>query len=235
MVNHRDERRGLRRVARLVALLGVVLAAMGGCARLPYTVATVHEDSRVSVTLKQEVEPVRYTHPVDLTIEDLVAILKGLSIRKKVGIPLRWFAEEKVPVALFREHELRTVAPYLVEGLKRVGPGQRVAFEAYSPGYNPAVDRDVVGGWLAVREPFLFVTIEYFHVLLPTHRMGVYETADRYPTPPPPPKSYTVFFEPGRFWSKDPETGEWAVEFRAFLKARPPAPPGAPSGSSPAP
>ena len=207
-----------QRVAVGIAAVSLVLYA--GCARLPYTVETVHQDSRVSITLAKEVESVRYSHPVQLSASELKAILQGFSIREKVSLPLRWFSEEKIPERLFRDEEIRTLVPYLQTALSRVRPDQRVAFELYAPGNNPSVDRQVTAGWAAVRGPFFFLHIDFFHSLLPTHLSSVYE-ADRYATPPPLPNSYVLFFEPSRFWSHDVGRDLRGVEFRDFLKTLP--------------
>ena len=62
-----------------VVLIGGVILA--GCARLPYKTATVYEGERVAVVLQREVEPVWYSHPVQLRAEDIASILRGFSIR----------------------------------------------------------------------------------------------------------------------------------------------------------
>ncbi|WP_455244896.1 hypothetical protein [Petrachloros mirabilis] len=209
-------------VARLlcVSVLAGNLLLYAGCARLPYVVDTVYQDSGVSITLQQEVASVRYSHPVTLSAEELSAILRAFSIREKVSIPLRWFSEEKTPDRLFRENEIRSLESHLRRALSRVQPDQRVAFELYAPGKNPSVDRQVTSGWIAVRGPFLLLHIDFFRSLLSSHGTSVYE-ADRYATPPPLPNSYDLFFEPSRFWSKDPVTGRRGVEYRDLLNTLP--------------
>ncbi|HXH86219.1 MAG TPA: hypothetical protein VNI35_05295 [Nitrospira sp.] len=212
------KKRVSQRVEAVLVAVGLCLCI--GCARLPYTVETVHQDSRVSVTLAQEIESIRYSHPVELSEDELAAILRAFSIREQVSIPLRWFSEEKIPDRLFRENEIQELVPHLRVALSRAQADQRVAFKLYAPGTNPSVDRKVTSGWTAVRGPFLFLHIDFFHSLLPTHGTSVYE-ADRYATPPPLPNSYVLFFEPSRFWSNDAETGLRGVEYRDFLKALP--------------
>lgn len=206
---------------RRVLVLAVVMTwatgfTMTGCARLPYTTRTVHEDERVVVNVQQEVEPRAYTHPVQLPATNMVAILRGVSIREQQRLPLRWFAEETPPKPLFREDDLQVLAPYLAEALQQLGTNERAHFEVRGPGFNPRYRRDVIAGWVAVRDPYLYLTIEYFHSQIPIRKSDVYDY--NYPTPPPTPRNYILYFEPGRFWVTD-EQGTRAVEFRQFLKS----------------
>lgn len=201
--------------AALVA--GVLLiGSSSSCARLPYTTKTVHEDARVVVTLQHELEPPAYSHPAQLGPAELRDILQGFSFRPKQRMPLRWFAEENVPKPVFRPDELDALVSRLSEGLRAAGPGERVHFELRAPGFNPSVRRDVVGGWVAVREPYLYLTLEYVHVQIPTRKADLYDY--NYPTPPPPPAEYLLYFEPGRFWAAD-QRGLSALDYRAFLNA----------------
>lgn len=208
---------GWRRAGMLAfALTWATGFMITGCARLPYTTKTVHEDERVVVNVQQEVEPRAYTHPIQLTVADVVAILKGFSIREQQRLPLRWFAEEVPPKPLFREDELQALAPYLAESLQQLGTNERAHFEVRGPGYNPRYRRDVIAGWMAVREPYLYLTVEYFHSQIPTRKSDVYDY--NYPTPPPLSRNYILYFEPGRFWVTD-DNGVRAVEYRQFLKS----------------
>lgn len=201
--------------SRIVLCMAVV-GLSASCARLPYTTKVVHEDARVVVVLQQEVEASAYSHPVQLTPAELTDILQGFSFRPKQRVPLRWFAEENVPKPVFRPDELDALVGRLSEGLRAAGPGERVHFELRAPGFNPSVRRDVVGGWVAVREPYLYLTLEYVHVQIPTRKADLYDY--NYPTPPPPPAEYLLYFEPGRFWAAD-QKGLSALDYRAFLNA----------------
>lgn len=199
-----------------MVLCVAVMGLSSSCARLPYTTKVVHEDARVVVVLQQEVETSAYSHPVQLTPSELRDILQGFSFRPKQRVPLRWFAEENVPKPVFRPDELDALVGRLSEGLRAAGPGERVHFELRAPGFNPSVRRDVVGGWVAVREPYLYLTLDYVHVQIPTRKADLYDY--NYPTPPPPPAEYLLYFEPGRFWAAD-RKGLSALDYRAFLNA----------------
>lgn len=213
-----QERKGEERRWMLLALAIVWSAGftMTGCARLPYTMRTVHEDEQVVVSVQQEVESRSYTHPLQLSGANIAAILRGFSIRTQQRLPLRWFTEETPPKPLFREDELQALAPHLAEAIQQLATNERAHFEVRGPGYNPRYRRDTIAGWVAVREPYLYLTIEYFHSQIPIRKSDTYDY--NYPTPPPTPRDYILYFEPGRFWAAD-DNGARAVEFRQFLKS----------------
>jgi hypothetical protein len=201
--------------ARLLAFtLG--LFVLQGCARLPYTTQVVHQDRRVIVTLQREIEPAAYSHPVQLSADEITAILAAFSFREKQRLPLRWFAEEVPPKQLLRSDELQAVAPHLAQALQKAGPEERVHFQVLAPGMNPASERDTTGGWVAVRGTYFHLTLEHYHAQFPIRKEEQWDL--RYPAVPPEPRTYLLYFEPGRFWVTDPSSGERGVEFREFLK-----------------
>jgi hypothetical protein len=94
------------------------------------------------------------------------------------------------------------------------------SFEVFAPGVNPRYRRDVTGGWLAVREQYLHITMDYFHTQQPVEKSDAYDY--NYPTPWTPPNTYLLYFEPGRFYLTDSKTHSRAVDYREFLKTLPP-------------
>ena len=201
-------------------LLVAVLVLIGlGCARIPYTTTVVHEDQQVAVMLQREITPSGYTHPVQITPQQVAAILRGFSLREQQRLPLRWFAEEAPPNKIFREDELQVLTPQLADALQKAGPEERVYFELFAPGFNPTYRRDVTGGWVAVHDRFFHLTMDYFHIQQPVRKSDAYDY--NYPTPWTPPKSYLLYFEPGRFYLTDPKTDTRAVDFQEFLKTTP--------------
>ena len=206
-------------VVRSANLLVAVLVLIGlGCARIPYTTSVVHEDQRVSVMLQREITHAGYTHPVQITQQQVEVLLRGFSLREPQRLPLRWFAEEIPPKQLFREDELQVLAPHLADALQKVGPEERVYFDLFAPGMNPRYQRDVTGGWVAVHDQLLHLTIDYFHVQQPVTKSDPYDHNNEYPTPWTPPKTYLLYFEPGRFYVDDPKTDWRGVDFLKFLK-----------------
>ncbi len=200
-----------------VLLVSVVLAS--GCARLPVTTKVVREDARVVVKLQQEVDRTTYSHPVQLSTQAVTTILKGFSLREGKSLPLRWFQEDAPPIPVFRDDELEALVPSLVEALQGAKTNERIAFELIAPGNDPREEHDVTAGWLAIRDPYFHLTIEFHHAQLPAHKSMTYERY--YPTPPPAPKSFVMYFEPGRYWVLDKTSGDRAVDFRGFLQSAP--------------
>jgi hypothetical protein len=199
------------------AALMAAQLSLPGCARLPYTVQTVHQDQRVVVTIQREVKPAGYTHPVQLTRQDLTVILDSFSFREKQRLPLRWYAEEVPPKRIFRQDEIDALVPYLVEALQKAGPEERVHFRVIGPGMNPAYERDTTGGWIVIREPYFHLTLEHFHAQFPIRKEEMWDL--RYPAIPPEPGTFLLYFEPNRFWNTDPSLGERGVLYRDFLKS----------------
>ena len=214
----------------LLALL-VAYVAFGGCARLPYTTKVLHQDRRVVINAQEDLDHPAYTHPAQVGPSEVASILSGFSARVQQRLPLRWFAEEVPPKSVFRADEIEALAPLLSDALTKVGPDERVYFELIGPGFNPSMNKDSLSGWVAIRDPYLYFTLEYFHVQVPIRTTDLYDY--NYPTPAPLPKTYLLYFEPGRFWITD-QKGRRAVDYRAFLKSAPAmSVPGAPVGSAP--
>lgn len=216
----------MNRAITIIGALWLMAITATGCARLPYTTTVLHDDERLAVTLQHEVETMGYTHPVQLTAGEVAAILRGFSLRPEQTLPLRWYAEEEPPKPLFREDELALVAPAVSQAFQRVGPAERVRFEVRAPGLNPAASRSVTVGWLAVRGPYLYLTIEHVHAQIPIRKSDQYDY--NYPTPPPLPGSFLLYFEPGRFWVIERSGTARALDYREFLKSAIP-PSGGPS------
>ncbi len=204
----------------MLSVIGIVLTS---CARLPYTTKTVYEDPRVAVSLQHEIKPAGYSHPAQLTAEQVATILRGFSLREEQRLPLRWFAEEAPPKQVFREEELVLVSPYLVDALQKAGTEERAHFQLFGPGMNRADTRNVLSGWVAIRAPYFYLTIEYFHTEVPIRTIDDYYP--NYPDVPPLAGSYLLFFEPGRFWVTD-QSGARALQYRDFLKTTPVVGPG---------
>jgi hypothetical protein len=199
--------------------LALLVLAGTSCARLPYTTRVIADDPRVAVMLQQDVEGAGYSHPVRLSAAWIGAILKGVSLREQVSLPLRWHTEERPPKAVFREDEIAILAPRIADALAVAGAGERVYFELRAPGMNPRYDQNVTAGWMTVREAYFHIAIEYFHAQQPLTRSSPYDY--NYPTPRSAPGSFVLYFEPGRFWVLDPTTNRRAVDFRAFLQSVP--------------
>ncbi|HJT19753.1 MAG TPA: hypothetical protein VJ746_04755 [Nitrospira sp.] len=217
-----QQQRGMQQFLQFVLGFCLISFLSGGCARMPYTTKVIHKDPRVAVSLQEEVTPAGYTHPVTIDPQQLTTILRGFSLREEQRLPLRWFAEEAPPKVVFREDELAVLVFQLSEGLGAASPEERVHFELFAPGNNPAEERDVTAGWIAVKDPYLYFNIEYFHVIVPSRKIDNYYM--NYPLMPPLPKNYLLFFEPGRFWVD--QQGTRVLNYREFLRTTPLKPAG---------
>jgi len=220
-VNRLLRHRRLRRQAGWLGVAVFVLAAGSGCARLPVDTATIYESAFVQVLLQQEVAPAGYTHPAKLTADQVAAILRGFSLRAGQRVPLRWYAEEQPPQPLLREDENARLATYLVDAFAQAGPNERVHFALSAPGINRADAKTVTSGWMAIREPYLYVTVEQHRAEVPIRHADQYLPNN--PQMSPLPGSFLLFFEPGRFWRID-QAGVRALAYREFLKQTPVGP-----------
>jgi hypothetical protein len=189
-----------------------------GCARLPVPIEVIHEDQRLVIRIERVAKDEDYTHPISLKAADVAKLLKGMSFREQPSTwPLRLFGKTAVPERLLQDEELQALAPFLVEGLRMANPNERVAFALYGPGLNPAYERIVTSGWIAVRGPFFHVGLNYVRSLQPQSPTRGY--LPFYPEVPPAPPLYELFFEPQQFWAKDPADGTRAVQFLDYLRS----------------
>jgi len=202
-----------------ISSLGI---AFGGCARLPETTRVLHEDDRVIVRFETDLDsPLKaHTSPATLSQEQVLALLRGYSVRAESRVPIRLLADDAPPRKLFREMELTALAPALREALQTVPLRERVRFEVSSPGRNPRYWRDVTGGWIKTRGHYLHLHIDYFHTEQPIRKTDAYDR--NYPTPWTPEKTYSVYFEPGRFYKVDPVLNDFAVDLDLLVGATSP-------------
>lgn len=207
---------GYRCGVQSVAVAALVWLGVG-CARMPYVTHVIHEDPRLTVDLQHMVDATTYTHPVRITPKELAAILRGYSVREQQHIPMRWFEEERPLQPLFRPDEIDVLVDPLSEALAKAHPHERVAFRLRAPGNNPAHEWNTTAGWIGVRDHLFHLEIDYFHVLTPKHRFDAYDT--NYSTAPPPKQHYLLYFDPGRFWGKQPGFDKPVLLFKAFLQS----------------
>ena len=75
-----DDRRVWQVTLCALRMLGLTSMLFVGCARLPYTTKVVYEGPLVHVVLQHEVKPAGYSHPAQLTAQEVTAILRGFSL-----------------------------------------------------------------------------------------------------------------------------------------------------------
>ncbi len=209
--------RGSQHLIVHVFLLSVLLLLTISCARLPVPVQVVYEDQSLLIRTERVSNSKDYSHPLSLKADDIAKILSGISVQERpASWPLRLFGKDTKPEHLFREDQIQALAPYLADGLRTAKPNERVAFALYAPGPNSAYERYVTSGWIAVRNPFFHIAIEYVRNLQPRSPTRNYYPF--YPEMPPAPPASDVFFEPHEFWMADPVDGNAAVQFRDYLR-----------------
>jgi len=206
-----------RRAAHTAGLAAFCMLAVG-CARLPVPVQVIHEDQRLLVSVERVGKAEGYTHPITLSAQDVAAILPGFSSRERPATGLlRWFGKPAAPKRVFLEGDIQALAPYLAEGLRAALPDERVAFALYGEGKNPNIERVVTSGWIAVRDPFLHLSVDSLRSLQPRTEARSYYPF--YPDLPPASPGYDVYFEPTTFWQQDPEDGTSGVHVRDYLRS----------------
>jgi hypothetical protein len=211
---HRRSRRLLAHVLRPILFLFFII----GCARLPVPIQVMHEDQNLLIRTERVSDVEGYSHPLSLKADDIVKILSGISAQERLASwPLRLFGKDTKPERLFSEGQIQVLAPYLADGLRAAKQNERVAFALYAPGPNSAYERYVTSGWIAVRDPFLHIALEYVRSLQPrSPTRNYYPFYPEMPSAPPP---SDVFFEPHEFWMADPVDGNAAVQFRDYLRS----------------
>lgn len=210
-------RRGSRELIGHVLGLILFLFFVIGCARLPVPVQVMHEDHNLLIRTERVSSGKDYSHPLSLKADDIAKILSGISVQERpTSWPLRLFGKDTKPERLFSENQLQVLTPYLADGLRTAKPNERVAFALYAPGPNSAYERYVTSGWIAVRNSFFHVALEYVRSLQPrSPTRNYYPFYPEMPSAPPP---SDVIFEPHEFWLVDPVDGDAAVQFRDYLR-----------------
>ena len=178
------------------ALTCFLLAA---CA-VPHSLSrTIYEDPTnfVRVEIDPAVFPelphTLHSHPAKLTADQMTRILRGFKIREhRVRFHILIAGEaEKEPV--FREAEIKLLAPRLAEALARAEATERVTFYLSLP--KTSIKREITTGGLYVREGHLHFILgnHRFNYGIPAYGM-VYDR--RYPMRPIAAKGFDLFFEP---------------------------------------
>lgn len=210
-----------RKESRLFSLyvLGPILFSffVMGCARIPVPVQVIHEDQNLLIRTEFVSSGTDYSHPISLKDEDIAKILSGISVQERpASWPARLFGKDTKPEPLLSKDQIQFLAPYLAEGLRAAKPDERVSFAVYVPGPNPAYERYVISGWIAVRNSFFHLAPEYVRSLQPrSPTRNYYPFYPEMPSAPPP---SNVSFEPHEFWMADPVDGRTAIQFRDYLR-----------------
>jgi len=118
-----------------VALLfGIaMLLTFAACQNRPLQTVAIYDDPSRFVRL--EVDPViggSHSHPIDITADNMIAVLAGVMIEEPPGLmaPTSLLLKDKEPRQhpAFSESEIRLFAPQLAKGLQAAKPEEIVTF-----------------------------------------------------------------------------------------------------------
>jgi hypothetical protein len=170
-----------------------------GC-EIPYVAArVVYEDPTNFVRLDrdpsvlEEFPESQHNHPFTIHPEQIAELLRGLSVREhRNGIQI-WISGEAPREPVFREEEIRLLAPRLSEALAQAKPDERVTFYLSQP--QTSIKREITSGGLYVHGHELHFTLGNHRIIygIPAYGM-VYDR--RYPMMPTAPKAFDLYFEP---------------------------------------
>jgi hypothetical protein len=186
-------------VFTLTLSLAATLLVLAGC-EIPYVVSrVVYEDPINFVRLEpdpsvfEEIPGSKHSHPAAISPEEMAELLKGFSVREHRNRIQRLISGEAPLEPVFREEEIRLLAPKLSEALVQVEPHERVTFYLSRP--QTSIKREITSGGLYVRDHQLHFILGNYRTIygIPAYGM-VYDR--RYPTMPTAAKGFDLFFEP---------------------------------------
>jgi hypothetical protein len=170
-----------------------------GCAipQTPYR--TIYEDPVNFVRLEQddtvlpEWEPGHHSHPKAFSVEYMTRILTGLTVQEHRIWLQRWIQGDAPMVPVFKEDEVKLLAPQIAEGFGAAKHNERVTFYLSQP--QTSVKRMITTGGLYVRGTELHVILGNWQIVygIPTYGM-IYDR--RYPMRPTVAKGFDLYFQP---------------------------------------
>jgi hypothetical protein len=203
-----------------------------GC-EIPYVISrVVYEDPTNFVRLEpdpsvlEEFPESRHNHPFFIGPDLMSELLKGFRVREHRNAIQRLISGEAPKEPVFRDEEIRWLAPKLSDALAQAQPDERVTFYLSKPATS--IKREITSGGLYVRGQHLHFILGNHRIIygIPAYGM-VYDR--RYPTMPTAAKGFDLFFEPaGAVITRDygliakllgQEKDELIIDLRKFLPA----------------
>ncbi|HXX76631.1 MAG TPA: hypothetical protein VEI50_15980 [Nitrospiraceae bacterium] len=142
-------------------LIGIMVLGLSACGVLS-TEQVVYDQQGFQVgieldpTIKRSREPVQNNHPAKFSPTELQAILGMIEVSGWSGTLMGLLAPPR-PVPLFKDEELREVAPHLATAFRGAGPTERIFFSLVN---RQAPYRDErTAGALFLRGPYLHVVV----------------------------------------------------------------------------
>ncbi len=183
---------------RPYALRGVVLALLAGCAIPQVPSRTVYEDPvnfvrlEIDANVLPEWPPGHFSHPVQLSHEQVRRVLMGLTVQEHRAAVQRWIGDDSRRLPMFRDAEIATLVPQLVEALRMARENERVTYYMSQP--QTSVKRIITSGGLYVRGSNLHFILGNWQTVygIPAYGM-IYDR--RYPMNPIVSKGFDLFFD----------------------------------------
>ena len=180
------------------ALRGIVLVLLAGCAIPQVPSRTVYEDpvNFVRLELDANVLPEwpagHFSHPVQFSHEQVRRVLMGLTVQEHRAAVQRWFGGDSRRLPMFRDAEIATLVPQLVQALRMARENERVTYYMSQP--QTSVKRIITSGGLYVRGTNLHFILGNWQTVygIPAYGM-IYDR--RYPMNPIVSKGFDLFFD----------------------------------------
>ena len=180
------------------ALRGMVFAVLAGCAIPQVPSRTVYEDPvnfvrlEIDANVLPEWPPGHFSHPVQLSHEQVRRVLMGLTVQEHRAAVQRWIGDDSRRLPMFRDAEIATLVPQLVEALRMARENERVTYYMSQP--QTSVKRIITSGGLYVRGSNLHFILGNWQTVygIPAYGM-IYDR--RYPMNPIVSKGFDLFFD----------------------------------------
>jgi hypothetical protein len=139
----------------------LLVLVLGGCSSYRASVETVQDEMIIKLVRDPSAN---YNHPVQLTPQELAAILEHVQVEYKASWLQKLITGPLKPLPLFASETLRRMVPALSRAFQQATPHDRIVF--YVAERRSDARREVTSG-------SLFVTDGILHVVLNNHLSGV--------------------------------------------------------------
>jgi hypothetical protein len=224
-------RPSLTRLVRKLFPLGLAVAVVlsAGCVTAPpMRGQVIWETGSDQVRIDPDPGKGRYTHPAQVTPNDMARLLRGVRSGEHRNVIHQLFSGEAKKTRTFRDDEIALLAGPLSSALAKAGPGDRVYFHLS----ESALEGGEVSttGWLAIQDSVLVLQLSEAHDL---HAPGsdISKYIRSLPDIPVPPTPFEATFEPEEFLAGQASLGSWfapdqleelRILYREALSAVPP-------------
>lgn len=169
-----------------------------GCAIPQVPSRTVYEDPVNFVRLDldsnvlPEWPPGHFSHPANLSHEQVRRLLMGLTVQEHQAAIQRWLSGDSRRLPVFHDAEITILVPQLVEALRMARENERVTYYLSQP--QTSIKRIITSGGLYVRGTELHFILGNWQTVygIPAYGM-IYDR--RYPMNPIVSKGFDLFFD----------------------------------------